>query len=69
MLETAERAIYITQKYLLEAQLWLEVYQDSEIEDEHLVIYARFKKYDKSTLEKIELVRKEYRPFLIGKSG
>jgi hypothetical protein len=69
MLETAERAIYITQKYLLGAQLWLEVYQDPEIDDEHLVIYARFKKYDKSTLEKIELVRKEYRPFLIGKSG
>jgi len=69
MMDVVERAVSLARSRLPEAQLQLEVYQDPENEDEHLVLYARFPRYDASTMERIRLVRALYRPLLSGKSG
>lgn len=55
--------------YLQDAQLSLEVYRDPEIDDEHLVLYARWRVYDERTMDQIRSVRDRYRPLLAGKSG
>lgn len=54
---------------LPEAQFVLEVYQDPEIEDEHLVLYVRFKNYPQDVMEKIRGVRERCRAYLVGRKG
>jgi hypothetical protein len=65
MLQVARTA----HSYLPEAHLSLEIYHDPEVEDEHLVIYARQEQYDKTTMMRIRDVRSKYRPLLLGRKG
>jgi len=70
MILTTERiARRVCRELYNSAQLSLEVYRDPEIEDRYLVLYARFPKYDESTIEKIEAVENEYIDLLVGKRG
>jgi|GEM_PF-629832 len=69
MMDVVEQAVSLARDHLPAAQLQLEVYQDPENEDEHLVLYARFPRYDAATMESIRSVRALYRPLLSGKSG
>lgn len=55
--------------FLRDAQFTLEVYEDPEIDDKHLVLYVRFKNYDRDVMESIRNVRKKCREMLVGKSG
>jgi hypothetical protein len=66
--ETVEIA-KIALKSLPDVKLFLEVYNDPESEDSHLVLYARFRVYSKFTIEKIKSVRKEYRNRIVDKNG
>ncbi len=61
LLEVLEPIVATAQSELPDAQLTLQVYYDPEIEDEHLVLYARFKNYSMQTMERIERARALYR--------
>ena len=50
-------------------KLRLEVYHDPEIEDEYLILYARFPSYTQDLIEKIDAVGKKCISFLTDKSG
>lgn len=54
---------------LPDAQLVLELYRDPEIEDEHLVVYVRFKHYPEDVMDRIRNVREKCRRALVGKKG
>ncbi len=54
---------------LPEAQLLLEVYRDPEVEDEYLALYARFREYDESVMDKIKAIRRGHSERLVGKEG
>lgn len=69
MIETTRDVAFIVIQKLPAAKLFLKVYRDPEIEDTHLVIYARFQSYDEDTMKKIKATREEYRGRLIGKRG
>jgi len=69
MVEVVGEVARIALERLPEAWLSLEVYHDPEVEDEHLVLYARFRQYDGTTMERIRSIRKDYRRLLVGKSG
>ncbi|GBC94203.1 hypothetical protein HRbin15_02711 [bacterium HR15] len=45
---------------LPDAYLTLSVYRDPEEENAHLVLYARFPRYDGDLMERIESVRRQY---------
>jgi len=55
--------------WLNNAQLSLELYRDPEIEDEYLTLYVRLDRYDKTIVNTIKNIRKEYEDLLINKSG
>jgi hypothetical protein len=57
------------QRFDLQTQLSLEVYNDPEIEDEYLTLYVRQKKYDNEIMNKIKEIRKNYEKFLIERKG
>lgn len=69
MIETTVRIAELAIIYLPEAKFTLEVYQDPEIEDIHLVLYVRFEDYEQSVMEKIREIRRKCRGHLIGKTG
>lgn len=69
MIEATEEIASVSLATLSGIQLTLEVYQDPEIDDKHLVLYARYKNYDQDMMEKIRDVRKKSRKYLLGKSG
>ncbi len=69
LIDTVRRATEAASKHLPEAQLSLELYQDPESEDEHLVLYARFPQYEEDVMSRIRKARNEYRPFLGQDSG
>lgn len=56
-------------RFLPEAKLVLTVFRDPESNDEYLVLYARFPRYDISTMKRIQAARRAYRQFVINKSG
>lgn len=65
---TAEVA-RIARDRLQDAQLTLEVYHDPEVDDDHLIMYARFQDYGADIMEKIRRVRRLCRDFPVGKKG
>jgi len=69
MLEAVHQVVRIAREHLPEAQLELVVHRDPEIEDEHLVLYARFPQYDPAVMERIRAARRAYSPYIRGKSG
>lgn len=69
LIDTVRRATEAASKHLPEAQLSLELYQDPESEDEHLVLYARFPQYEEDVMSRIRKARNEYRAFLGQDSG
>lgn len=62
-------AILAIRKYLPQAHLYLDLYEDPEIEDEHLIVYVRLTHYDEDTMLRIQRAREEYRPLFSGKGG
>lgn len=69
IIEATVKIAELAVAYLPEAKFTLEVYQDPEIEDNHLVLYARFKGYERPVMERIRGIRRECRRHLIGKTG
>lgn len=69
LIEVIPLAVNAALDHLSEAQLFLEVYHDPEIEDQYLVLYVRVQKYAESVMEQIEAAEREYIDFLIGKEG
>lgn len=69
MIGATMRIAEVVLTHLPDAQLALEVYQDPEIEDSHLVLYARFKEYDQTTMARIREARRECRRYLIARKG
>ncbi len=68
-IEALEETVRAASNDLPDAQLVLELYHDPEIEDEHLVLYARFKNYPEDVMDRIRSVREKCRGSLIGKKG
>lgn len=69
MIDATKEIVSAVMARLHGIQLTLEVYQDPEIDDKHLVLYARRKNYDEDMMRKIRDVRKQFRKYLIDKSG
>ena len=69
MLEAINQVIRTVREHLPEAQLELVVYHDPEIEDEYLVLYARFSQYTSAVMERIRAARRAYSPHIRDKSG
>jgi hypothetical protein len=69
MIEVTGEVARIARERLPEAQLWLEVNHDPEIEDEYLVIDARFPHYHESVLERIEAIENETLTLLQNRGG
>jgi len=53
----------------LRYQLSLELYQDPEEDDEHLVLFVRQNKYDKDIMKTIEAIDEKFDSDMKGKSG
>jgi hypothetical protein len=68
-LNVAPKVVDIAKKYFPEAQFVMDVYQDTEIDDEHLVLYVRLKHYDNSVIERLRKARAEFRSYLANKKG
>ena len=51
------------------SQLSLELYEDPEIEDRHLTLYARHERYEQHLLDTMDAVSAEFEGELAGKSG
>lgn len=69
MVSTTKKVAEVARRKLPDAHLYLELYRDPEIEDEHLVLYARFRNYDSSVMDKIREVWRGYSELLVGKRG
>ena len=69
LIEVIPLAVNAALGHLPEAQLFLEVYCDPEIEDQYLILYARVQNYDESVIERIEAAEEEYIDLLISKEG
>jgi len=69
MIEVMPNILQIAFEELKNAKFKLEVYHDPEIEDEYLILYARFPNYNKDIIEKIDAVGKKCIDLLINKSG
>ena len=69
LVEIIPRAVNAALDLLPEAQLFLEVYGDPEIEDRFLILYVRLQSYDESVIERIEAAEREYIDLLIGREG
>ncbi len=69
LIEVIPLAINAARVHLPEAQLFLEVYKDPEIEDQYLMLYVRVQNYDESVIERIEAAESDYIDLLIGKEG
>lgn len=65
ILDIVPKVVSIAKKHFPEAQLVFTLYEDPEIDDQYLVVYVRMKKYDKSVMEGVREVRKEYGKDLI----
>ncbi|MBI1927294.1 hypothetical protein HYR99_24015 [Candidatus Poribacteria bacterium] len=57
------------ERFGVHTQLSLEVYRDSEIEDEYLTLYVRQENYDEHILDMIESISAAYEDEVAGKSG
>jgi len=62
LISVVDAVVRLAAKMLPEAQLTLQVYHNPEIDDQYLVLYARFASYDETTIERIRAVRDKYRP-------
>jgi hypothetical protein len=69
LLDVTPKVIDVAKKYFPEAQLVMDVYQDPEINDDHLVLYVRLNHYDKSVIERLRKARAEFRNYLANKKG
>lgn len=69
LIEVIPLAVNAALDHLPEAQLFLEVYRDPEIEDQYLMLYARIQNYDDLVIERIEAAERKYIALLIGKEG
>ncbi len=69
MVQATVQVCEIVRREIPDAHLSLEVYRDPEIDDEHLILYARFRNYDKTVLQKIEGAESECEQHLVGKKG
>lgn len=58
-----------SERFEMPTQLSLEVYGDSEIDDEDLTLYVRQEDYDDQIMDIIEEIRTGYYKLLTGKSG
>lgn len=59
----------VRERFGTDTQLSLEVYRDSEIEDEYLTLYVRQRCYGPDIVEAIEEIREGYEEKLSGRSG
>ena len=69
LIEVIPLAVNAALNHLPEAQLFVEVYRDPEIDDQYLILYARVQNYDESVIERIEAAEKEYIDILTSKGG
>ncbi len=69
MVQATVQVCEIVRREIPDAHLSLDVYRDPEIDDEHLILYARFPHYDATVLQKIRDARGKYRQHLVGKKG
>lgn len=70
LLDLVPEVVRLARSHLPDAQLTLSVYHDPEIADEeYLVLYARFNKYDESVVERLDRVAEQYLPGLVGRQG
>ncbi len=69
LLDALPNVVQAALESLPHAVFSLEVYHDPEIEDNYLVLYARFSHYDETTMDQIRKARRKYRPDIVGKSG
>ncbi len=59
----------VSEHFVLDTELSLEVYHDPEIEDEYLTLYVRKQRYDKNIMKEIKEIRSMYENILIDKTG
>jgi len=64
MIDVVPEAVNAAKRHFPEAQLVLDLYQDPEIDDRHLVLYVRLWNYDKSVMERVREARKELNSFV-----
>jgi len=64
MIDVVPEAVNAAKRHFPEAQLVLELYQDPEIDDRHLVLYVRLWNYDESVMERVRIARGELRSFI-----
>jgi len=69
IIEIIPRVIAVVRKCLPDAWLFLEVYKDPEIDDQYLILYARFREYDETTLKRIEEAEAGYLDWFTDKEG
>jgi hypothetical protein len=69
LLDVIPKAVDAAKKHFPEAQLVMDVYQDPEIDDDHLVLYVRLNHYDDSVIERLRKARAEFRSYLANKKG
>jgi len=63
--DVVQKAVNSAKKHFPEAQLVLDLYEDPEMDNRHLVLYVRLKKYNELVMEKVREAREEYREDLI----
>jgi hypothetical protein len=61
VVDIVPKVMDVAKKHFPEAQLVFTLYKDPEINDRHLVVYIRMKKYDELFMEKVRESRGEYR--------
>jgi hypothetical protein len=69
LLDVVSIVVDAAKKRFPEAQLVMDVYQDPEIDDDHLVLYVRLRSYDDSVIEQLRKARTEFRNQLVKKKG
>lgn len=69
LIKVIPQVVRAAKKYLPEARLILDLYRDPEIEDRHLVIYARLPSYDEKVIERIEAAEAEFLNLLADSKG
>jgi hypothetical protein len=65
VVDIVPKVMDVAKKHFPEAQLVFTLYKDPEINDRHLVVYIRMKKYDELFMEKVRESRGEYREDLM----
>jgi hypothetical protein len=64
MIDVVPKAVNAAKRHFPKAQLVLDLYEDPEIEDRHLVLYVRLWSYDESVMERVREARTELKSFI-----